>query len=95
MVQLDKSGMVEEEDGSWVALVVLAAKTNQENVSCHKYQCIPLVSYQTLNQVTCPFAFPITQCDDLLQYIDKEANCFIALDMDSGYWEVVSEEEAQ
>ena len=47
-----------------------------------------------LNQVTRPFIFPIPRCDDSVQYIDIEANYFIAVDMDSGYWQVVAEEES-
>ena len=50
---------------------------------------------QKLNQVTHLFAFPIPRCDDTLQYIDTEANYFIAVDMDSGYCQVVVEEMAQ
>ena len=47
-----------------------------------------------LNQVTCPFAFPIHRCDDAVQGIDIEAKYFIYVYMDSGYWKIVSEEEA-
>ena len=52
------------------------------------------VSYQKLNQSTRPFTFPIPLCDDSVHYIDIEANYFIAVDMYSGYWEIVAEEEA-
>ena len=50
------------------------------------------MSYQKLNQITCPFAFPITFCDDAVQDIDTEAKYFIYMDMDSGYWQVVAED---
>ena len=49
------------------------------------------MSYQKLNQVTLPFTFHITHCDDSLQDIDTETNYFIAVDMDSGYWKVLEE----
>ena len=52
------------------------------------------MSYQKLNQVTHPFTFPIPLCDDVVQDIDTEAKYFIAVDIYSGYWQVVSEEEA-
>ena len=51
------------------------------------------MSYQKLNQVTRPFTFPIPRCDDAVQDIDIESKYFIAMDMDSGYWQVLSEEE--
>ena len=53
------------------------------------------VSYQKLNQVTYPFAFPIPLYNDAVQYIDTEVNYFISVDMDSGYWQVVVKEEVQ
>ena len=75
--------------------MVLAAKSHQENVPWHKYKFRLCVSYHKLNQVTCPFASPIHFCDDAVQYIDTEAEYFILVDMDSGYWQVVSEEESR
>ena len=53
------------------------------------------MSYQKLNQVTHPFAFPVPRCDDVVQEIYTGANYFIVVDMDSGYWQVVAEEEAR
>ena len=81
--------MLEEYNGPWVSLVVKAAKPRQETVPYHKYQWSLCVSYQNLNQVTRPFAFPIPRCDDAVQEIDTEANCIIDVDMGSGYWEIV------
>ena len=52
------------------------------------------MSYQKLNQVTCPFSSPIPRCDDVVQDIDTEINYFIDVETDSGYWQVVTEEEA-
>ena len=46
---------------------------------------------QKLDQVNHPFTFPISSCDYSVQNIDTEANYFIAVDMDSGYWQVVAE----
>ena len=49
------------------------------------------VSNQKLNQVNRPFTFPIPRYDDAVQDIDIQAKYFIAVDMDSGYWQVVTE----
>ena len=35
---MDENGVVEEDDGTWVALVVLASKPHQENVPWREYQ---------------------------------------------------------
>ena len=51
------------------------------------------MSYRKLNQVTRPFTVSIPLCDDALQDIDTEAKYFISVYMDSGHWQVVSEEE--
>ena len=52
-----------------------------ENMPWYKYQWILCVSYQTLNQITCPFDFPIPCSDDEVQEIDTEAKYFIAVVM--------------
>ena len=52
------------------------------------------MSYQKMNQVTLPFNFHTPFCDDTVQDIDTEEKYFIAVDMASGYWKVVVEEEA-
>ena len=46
-------------------------------------------------QVTWPFNFPITLWDDTVQDTETEVNYFIGVDMDSGYWQIVAEEEAR
>ena len=43
------------------------------------------------NQVTRPFTFPTPICDDTVQDIDTYTKYFISVDMDSEYWQVVSE----
>ena len=92
--RIDENIVVEEDAGPWGSLVALDAKPHQENVPWHKYQWKLCVSYQKLNQVTCPFALPIPHCGNSAQDIDTEANYFIDVDMDSDYWQLVSEEEA-
>ena len=66
----EKNGVVKEDNGPWIALVVLAAKPHQENVPYNAYQWRLCVSYQKMNQVTCPLNFTITRCDDAVQEID-------------------------
>ena len=53
------------------------------------------MSYQKLNQVTQTFAFPMPLCNDTVQDMDTEEKYFIAVEMDSGYWQLVVGEEAR
>ena len=53
------------------------------------------MSYRELNQVICTLTFPIHCCVDTVQGMDKEEKYFIDADMYSGYWQVVSEDEAR
>ena len=82
--KLERNGLVEDDDGPWGALVVLAAKPNQEHV--HWSQCIwrLCVSYRQLNAVTRPFTFPTVRCDDAVRSIG-ECKFYITMDLDSGY----------
>ena len=59
MGQIDEDGVVEDEYGLWVAMVVIAVKPHQKNVTCHEYQWRLCVSYQKQNQVTNQFSFVI------------------------------------
>ena len=88
--RLDENGVVEEDDGTWGALAVLAAKPHQENVPWHEYQWRLFVSYQKINQVNHPSTFPITRYDGAVQDIDTEEKHFIAVDINSGHWKVVA-----
>ena len=95
MERIDENGVVEEDDGPWGELLVLATKLHQENVPWYKYQWKLCVSYRKVNQVTCPFTLTIPFCDDAIQEIYTEAKHFISVDMESGYRQVVAEEEAR
>ena len=77
--------MVEEGEGPWGALVVIATKTHQEDIPLREYQWSLCVSYQTLNQVILPFTFPMIFCDKTIQDIVTEAKYFISVDMDIGH----------
>ena len=92
---LEHNGLVEDDDGPWGAMVVLAAKPNQGLKHYTEYQWRLCVSYRKLNQVTRPFKYPIPRCDDAVEDIDPEAKWFIAVDMDSEYWQLAAEPEAR
>ena len=74
---------------------MLAAKPHQEEVPWQEFRWRICVSYRKLNQVTQPYAFPIPRCDDAVEDIDTEAKFFIAIDLDSGYWQVLAAKEAR
>ena len=82
---LDANGMAEEDNGTWKALVVLAAKPHQEYVPWNEYQWKLRVPNQKMNQVTRPFTLPIPLCDFAVKEIDTEEKYFIAVDIDSSY----------
>ena len=87
VAKLEKNGLVEDDDGPWGALIVLAAKPNQEHVHWSQYVWRLCVSYRQLNAVTRPFTFPIVRCDDAVKAIG-DAMFYITMDLDSGYWQI-------
>ncbi len=93
--QLRDHNVVEEDHGPWGAMVVLAAKPHQEGVHWRDYQWRLCVSFRKLNAVTKPFTFPIPRCDDAVNDVDPKAQYFIAIDMDSGYWQVSADKDAR
>jgi len=92
---LDDNGLTEPDDGPWGALIVLAAKPNQDDTPWHQYIWRLCVSFRRLNQVTKPFAFPIPRCDDAVSEIPPTAKYFIAFDLDCGYWQILVDEESR
>ena len=90
-LKLQDNEFVEDDDGPWGALVVLAAKPNQENVPWHQYVWRLCVSYRRLNQVTRPFTFPIRRCDDAVSDVGPRARYWISVDLDSGFWQILVE----
>ena len=83
--KLDDNGIIEDYQGPWVALVVLAAKPHQEQFDWDDFHWCLCVSYRKLNQVTTPFALTIPWYDDAVNDINTEAKFFIAIDPGSGY----------
>ena len=71
--QLQRNGLIEDDDGLWGAIIMLAAKPHQEDVPWHKYKWRLCISYQWLNQVTHPFEFLIPWCNDAVEDINLDA----------------------
>ena len=92
---LEDKALVEDDDGPWGALVVLAAKANQEHVPWDQYIWRLCVSYRRLNQVTRPYAFPMRRCDDAVADVGPKARFYISVDLDSGFWQVVVEKASR
>jgi RNase H-like domain found in reverse transcriptase/Integrase zinc binding domain/Reverse transcriptase (RNA-dependent DNA polymerase) len=88
--KLEQNGLIEDDDGPWGAIIVLAAKPNQEHVHWSQYIWRLCVSYRKLNAITRPFAFPIIRCDDAVQAIG-DRKFYITMDLDSGYWQIEAE----
>jgi hypothetical protein len=90
---------------AWAALVVLALKANQEAIPCFEYIWRLCVSYQHLNQVTCPYAYPMPRCDDALDDIppgmmffvcfDLATMFFVCFDLATGYWQIATAKATQ
>jgi hypothetical protein len=86
------NGIVSKCVSAWAALVVLAPKVNQEAVSWHEYIWRLCVLYRRLNQVTCPYAYPMPQCDDAVDEIPPSMTHFASFDLATGYWQIVAAE---
>lgn len=85
---LQKKGIIEDDDGPYGSLVVLAGKPNQDHAHWSQYVFRLCISYRPLNGVTRPFTFPILRCDDAVEDIGG-ATVAITLDLDAGYWQVL------
>jgi hypothetical protein len=85
---LQANGVVEDDDGPWGSMVVLAAKPNQGHKHWTDYVWRLCVSYRKLNTITRPFVFPSQRCDDAVRDIG-DARFFITMDLYWGYWQVL------
>jgi hypothetical protein len=85
--QLEKKGIIKDDDGPWGSQIVLASKPNQGHVHWSQYVFRLCVSYRKLNGITRPFTFPIKRCDDAVDCVG-DAERFLTLDFDAGYWQV-------
>ncbi len=80
---------------AWAALVVLASKANQESIPWHEYVWRLCVSYRRLNQVTCPYAYPMPRCDDAVDEIPPGMMYFVSFDLATGYWQILAAKATQ
>jgi hypothetical protein len=85
--QLEKKGIIEDDDGPWGSPIVLASKPNQEHVHWSQFVFRLCVSYRALNGITRPFTFPVTRCDEAVERVG-DAKYVITMDLDAGYWQV-------
>jgi hypothetical protein len=76
---LETKKIIKDDDGPYGAMIVLAAKPNQENVHWSEYVFRLYVSYRLLNAITRPFAYPIRRCDDAAQ---EMGNCEYTITLD-------------
>ena len=93
VAKLFDNDLIEEDDGPWGALIVLATKAQntQQEPKWHEYEWRLCVSYRKLNQVTRPFTFPIPRCDDAVSDLPADAKFKILTDLMAGYWQVLLE----
>ena len=92
--KLEANGLIEDDDGPWGALVVLAAKPHQEHKHWSEYIWRLCVSYRPINAITRPFIFPSRRCDDSAKDIGA-STCFITMDLLWGHWQVPLTEQAK
>ena len=85
------NGWIEDCEGPWGSMIVLAPKPHQEACTdINKFIWRMCVSYRKLNSVTKPFEFPIPRCDEAISSIGAgECTIYtISLDARQGYHQV-------
>ena len=87
---------IEECDGPWGSIIVLAPKPHQEQVThIDDFVWRMCVSYRGLNRVTLPFAYPIPRCDDAINVLNVGGTriFLITVDAKQGYHQVAVKKE--
>ncbi len=92
--ELEANGVIEDDDGPWGSLVVLAGKPHQEHKHWSEYVWRLCVSYRPLNAITRPFIFPSRRCDDAARDIGS-SRFYIVMDLLWGYWQVGLTEQSK
>ncbi len=91
---LEDKGLVEDDEGPYGAIIVLASKPNQGHIHWTQFIFRLCISYRALNAFTRPFIFPVSRCDDSVEEIsDREVT--ITHDLDSGYWQVLLHKQSR
>ena len=91
IVSLIKNDWIEECEGPWGSMIVLAAKPHQEGITdIAKFIWRMCVSYRKLNSVTKPFEYPIPRCDDAVTIVmvGSTVMWIITVDARQGYHQV-------
>ena len=92
--QLEKKGLIEDDEGPWGSPIVLASKPNQDHKHWSEYVFRLCVSYRALNAITRPFLFPVRRCDDAIEMV-AAALYIITMDLDAGYWQMKLRESSK
>ena len=82
---------IEEIQGPWGSIIVLAPKPHQEHIEdIEDFIWRMCVSYRSLNSVTKPFTYPIPRCDDAIGSLNLGAGriYIITVDARQGYHQV-------
>ena len=78
-----EAGVIKRSRSPWSFPVVIVEKKDQTKRFC--------VDYRKLNQITVKNSFPLPLIDDMLTLLGK-AKYFSSLDLKSGYWQVLMDE---
>jgi hypothetical protein len=84
---LQANGVIEDDDGPWGAMVVLAAKPDQAHKHWAEFIWRLCVSYRKLNTITRPFIYPARRCDDAVRALGL-SRFYITMDLYWGFWQV-------
>lgn len=89
-----KNDWIEECEGPWGSLIVLAPKPHQEHITnIEDFNWRMCVSYRNLNAVTKPFTYPIPRCDNAISSLGPivygDDILFISLDAKQGYHQIL------
>ena len=94
ITRLEDNGMVEDDDGPWGSLIILAGKPGQDDKPWDEYIWRLCVSYRFVNQKVQIFEFPFPCCNEAIDKIPPWAKFFLMMDLNAGYWQVKLEEES-
>ena len=92
--KLENNNLIEDDDGPWGALAVLASKPHQEHKHWSEYIWRLCASHRPLNAETRPFTFPSRRCDDSAKDVGS-SKFFITMDLLWGHWQVPLTEAAK